>query len=38
MKTRTFPKPDLTMYFSQMPFIGQYMKYDYENANSKRNR
>lgn len=33
MKAQLFIKPDLIMYFAQMPFIGQYMKYDYESAN-----
>ena len=27
-------KPDLTMYFNQMPLIGRYMAHDYECANS----
>ena len=27
-------KPDLTMYFAQMPLIGKYMQFDYESANS----
>lgn len=27
-------KPDLSMYFAQMPFIGKYMEQDYNNANT----
>lgn len=27
-------KPDLTAYFNSMPYIGRYMAYDYECANS----
>lgn len=29
-------KPDLTFYFSGLPLIGQYMAYDYQNANNER--
>ena len=27
-------KPDLTTYFNAMPFIGRYMAYDYDRANT----
>lgn len=27
-------KPDLKMYFAQMPLIGRYMEHDYEQVNS----
>lgn len=34
MRTVKIIKPDLTVYFNAMPYIGRYMAYDYENANS----
>lgn len=30
----TVQKPDLTHYFNQMPYIGKYLRFDYESANT----
>ena len=35
MKQVPFIKPDLCLYFAQMPLIGMFMKSDYEKANTR---
>ena len=35
METTRFNKPDIKMYFASMPFIGRYMQYDYDCADSQ---
>jgi hypothetical protein len=31
---KTFIKPDLDLYFNAMPLIGQWLKFDYNKANT----